>query len=227
MREYLPILKEVSLFYDIGEDELFPMLDCLGGAARRYPKGAFVFRAGEPARQVGIVLTGQVQVSREDADGNRLLLAAIGPGGMFAEAYACARAPSLPVAVTASAECRILLLDCAKILTPCSSACPFHARLISNLMEVLAQKNIMLSRKLEHLSKRTLREKLLSYLGEQSSLAGSRSFTIPFDRQALADYLCADRSALSRELGNLQRSGVLKADRNHFKLLNFHKEAES
>lgn len=225
MREHLPILTQADLFHGMEADELLPMLDCLRGTARRFSKGATVLRAGGPARQVGMVLSGRVQVSREDADGNRIVLAAISPGGLFAEAYACVRAEALPVSVTASEESHILLLDCAKLLAPCSNLCRFHATLISNLMDILAQKNILLSQKLEHLSKRTLREKLLSYLWSQATDCGARTFTIPFDRQALADYLCADRSALSREIGSLRRQGVLRAERSRFTLLGTNKEA--
>ena len=225
MRESLPILMQARLFRGIEEDELSSMLACLGGTARRFPKGSTILRAGEPVRQMGVVLSGQVQVSREDADGGRILMAAIPPGGIFAEAFACARAELLPVTVIASEDSNILLMDCSKLLTPCSNLCRFHTQLVSNLMEILAQKNIFLSQKLEHLSKRTLREKLLSYLWEQAAECGARTFTIPFDRQALADYLCADRSALSREIGKLQREGVLNAERSRFTLLTASKEA--
>ena len=220
MRTYSEQLERCLLFAGIAAEELEAVLGCIGAAERSYRRGEAILRAGEPARHMGIVLSGQVQVSRLGADGSRQLMAALGPGGLFGEAYACAGVDALPVTAAASVDdSRVLLLDRARIVTPCSAACPFHQRLISNLMEELAQKNIQLSRNLEHLSKRTLRDKLLSYLDEQAALAGTRTFTIPFDRQELADYLCADRSALSRELGKLQREGVLEASRSRFTLL--------
>ena len=146
-------------------------------------------------------LTGQVQVSRTKADGQRVVMGEIRPGGLFAESFACARAESLPVTVTAAADAAVLLIDCGRISAPCSAACTFHTRLISNLLQVLAEKNLSLAGKLGHLSGRTIRERLLSYLEEQAARTGRATVTVPFDRQALADYLCVGRSALSRTIG--------------------------
>lgn len=216
MEEFFPLLEGVLLFRGIVGEALKEVLTCLGSTDRRYPKGAVILRAGEPATHLGLVLAGQVQVSRLGADGSRQVMAAIGPGGLFGEAYACAGTQWLPVTAAAGVDSHVLLLDRARILAPCAAACPFHQGLIANLMAVLAQKNIQLSQSLEHLSKRTLREKLLSYLEEQAALAGKRRFVIPFDRQALADYLCVDRSALSRTIGGLRQEGVLEANHNVF-----------
>ena len=218
MYEYLGALRSLSLFQGISDEELLNLLECIGALARRYAKGSVIFHAGDAATHIGAVLTGQVQVSRIKADGQRMVMADIGPGGLFAESYACARAESLPLTVTASSNAVILLLDCRRLSAPCSSACPFHRRLIANLLSILAEKNLRLAGKLGHLSGRTIRERLLSYLEEQSALTGRNTVTVPFDRQALADYLCVDRSALSRTIGALQREGVLVAERERFTL---------
>lgn len=216
MEQYFSVLKSCPLFVGIEERQYAALLDCLGARVRSYGKGKAILHAGEPATQVGVVLVGSVQVCREDADGNRTIMAAIGPGGLFGEAYACAHTPSLPVSVWAAEHCEILLLNLSRVTTVCSSACDFHNLLIANLLRVLAQKNVFLTGKMEHLGKRTLREKLISYLRSQETAAG-RTFTIPFDRQALADYLCADRSALSRELARLRQEGVVEYRKNQFR----------
>ena len=213
MQAYLGALRRAALFRGMEDEQILTAVDCLGGQLRRYQKGAAVLRAGEPATHLGVVLTGQVQVSRARADGQRVVMGSMGPGGLFAESYACARAESLPVTVTAEAEAAVLLLDCRRISSPCSAACGCHARLIANLLAVLAEKNL-------HLAGRTIRERLLAYLEELSDRTGRRTVTVPFDRQALADYLCVDRSALSRTIGALQREGVLTADRARFTLHN-------
>ena len=213
MQAFLGALRRAALFRGMEDEQILTAVDCLGGQLRRYQKGAAVLRAGEPATHLGVVLTGQVQVSRARADGQRVVMGSMGPGGLFAESYACARAESLPVTVTAEAEAAVLLLDCRRISSPCSAACGCHARLIANLLAVLAEKN-------HHLSGRTIRERLLAYLEELSDRTGRRTVTVPFDRQALADYLCVDRSALSRTIGALQREGVLTADRARFTLHN-------
>ena len=210
MEAYLGALRRVALFHGMEDRELLSMLDCLGARLRQYSKGDVIFHAGDPATHLGAVLTGQVQVSRTKADGQRVVMGEIRPGGLFAESFACARAESLPVTVTAAADAAVLLIDCGRISAPCSAACTFHTRLISNLLQVLAEKNLSLAGKLGHLSGRTIRE--------QAARTGRATVTVPFDRQALADYLCVDRSALSRTIGALQREGVLTVRRDRFTL---------
>ena len=218
MREYEGALRRAQLFRDMNGEELFALLDCLGGVLRRYPRNGVILRAGDPASHLGVVLSGKAQVSRIRPDGQRVVLGEMGPGRLFAESYACAGAESLPVTVTATADTAALLLDCRRLALPCAAACGAHGKLIHNLMQVLAEKNLLLAGKLDHLSGRTIRERLLSYLEEEAARTGRRTVVIPFDRQALADYLCVDRSALSRTIGQLQREGVLEAQRRRFRL---------
>lgn len=218
MKEYFPFLTRVPLFEGIGQEELPRMLGCLNAGTAVYRKGEIILREGEPVRRVGVVVSGQVQVVKEDFSGNRNILAEIVPGGLFAESYACVHSVSLPVTVVSAAESVILWLDYTGIVSPCASACGFHTRLVENMMSVLASKNILLSRKIEHISKRTTREKLLAYLSDQAAEQGSREFEIAFNRQELADYLCVDRSAMSGELGKMQREGILSFHSNHFRL---------
>lgn len=219
MGKFLPVLRKTPLFAGIAEQDMEAMLDCLGAVERKFSRGEAVFRAGEPARWLGVVLSGRLQVCREDREGRRTVLSSVPPAGIFGEAHACAGTEALPVSVWAVEDSGVLLLDIARVVGVCPSSCTFHSRLVTNLLSVLAGKNILLSAKLEHVSQRTIQEKLLSYLSAQAARAGSDSFSIPFDRQALADYLCVDRSALSRELSALRREGILEAEKNRFRLL--------
>jgi CRP-like cAMP-binding protein len=218
MVKYLSALKSCPLFSDITEKELDSMLSCLDAIEKTYEKNAFIFLAGQPAQAVGIVLTGSVTIQHEDFWGNRAILMRLGPGEMFAEAFSCAGSKNLPVSAEAAEKTTIMLMDCRRIITTCSSACVFHTLLIRNLLNVLAQKNILLTRKIEHLTKHSTREKLLSYLSAQAQLAGAGRFDIPFNRQELADYLSVDRSAMSSELGKMRDEGLLSFERNHFEL---------
>ena len=122
MEAYLGALRRVALFHGMEDRELLSMLDCLGARLRQYSKGDVIFHAGDPATHLGAVLTGQVQVSRTKADGQRVVMGEIRPGGLFAESFACARAESLPVTVTAAADAAVLLIDCGRISAPCSAA---------------------------------------------------------------------------------------------------------
>ena len=216
--DYGPVLARCPLFRGMGAEELPALLDCLGAAPRRVEKGETVLAAGDPATHLGVVLAGRVQVSRLTAEGQRIVMGELGPGQLFAESFACARAETLPVTAVAAAGGAVLLLDSRRLAAPCSAACAFHGRLISNLLSVLADKNLFLAGKVEHLAGRTIRERLLSYLEELSARTGRDAVSVPFDRQALADYLCVDRSALSRTIGQLTREGVLAAERNRFVL---------
>ena len=218
MEKYLPMLKRSPLFLGIGEEDLKSMLRCLNARTAVYRRQEIVLLEGQPASSVGVVLSGRVQIVKEDFSGERSILTEIAPGGLFAEAFACARTARIPVTAVSVTESEVLWLDYLRVVSSCSSACRFHIILIENMLAVLASKNILLNQKIEHLSKRSTREKLLSYLSDQAAEKGANEFDIPFNRQELADYLCVDRSAMSGELSRMRREGLLSYHSNHFSL---------
>ena len=218
MKKYVEVLKKCPLFRGIDEADLLSLLTCLNAKEKTVQKDEFVMIAGDTPEDIGVVLSGGVHIVQEDYWGNRAILSAVQTGGLFAEAFACSDAASLPVSVVARENCDILFVDCKRILTVCSSSCTFHTMLIHNLTKVLAGKNIMLTRKMEHITKKTTREKVLSYLSECAIKAGTDSFDIPFDRQELADYLAVERSALSKTLCSMRDEGVLEFRKNRFSL---------
>lgn len=211
--------RDVPLFQHIDEAELTTLLSCLNARQQTVEKGDFILHQGQAPSQVGVVLEGQVHILKEDVFGNRTILASLSPPQVFAEVFSCAQVDRLPVSVQAATPCKLLMIDYRRIIHQCPAACNFHGRLIENMMRILAQKNLMLNRQIGHLSRRSTREKVLSYLAEQAQQQGTRHFTIPFSRQELADYLCVERSALSATLGNLQREGMIAFHRNAFELL--------
>ena len=219
MKKYLGILGKCPLFAGIGEDDLCRMLTCLGAKIAAFDKKYTVFPEGSPAKYIGIVLSGSVQMVRVDYFGNRSILGTAGPGEIFSEAFACAETPSLPVSFIADEPCEIMFIDSGHIIRTCQNGCGFHQQLIFNLMKDLAQKNLSFHRRIEVTSKRTTREKLLTYLAAEAQKANSHSFHIPFDRQELADFLEVDRSGLSAEIGKLKKEGILENQKNHFVLL--------
>ena len=218
MNSYPAILKRVPLFRGIAETDLEKMLDCLKAKPCRYAKESVILLAGQPVLGVGVVLEGNVQVIREDAHGNASILAELEPGELFAEALACSKTKESPVTVRSVTESAVLLLDYRRMLSSCPSSCAFHTTLIENMLYVLANKNSLLNQKIGYLSKRTTREKLMAYLSDQAVLHRSSHFTIPFNRQELADYLCVDRSAMSATLCRLRDEGVLDFSRSSFRL---------
>lgn len=222
MKKYFEILSECPLFRQIDRDDLLKMLGCLGARVEAFDKKYTIFAEGTPARYVGVVLSGSVQISQIDYYGNRSILSVAGPSQVFAESFACAGLSSVPVTITANEPCEVMLIDCGHILHTCSNNCGFHRQLIFNLMKTLAEKNILFHRKIEITSKRSTREKLMAYLMSVAKAEKSACFDIPFDRQELADYLEVDRSGLSAEISKLRKEGVLRSRKNHFELIDFY-----
>lgn len=219
MKDFFDILRECPLFDRIGDESLKEMLGCLNAKERSYKKGDAVFAEGDKAKYLGIVLEGSVQLVRVDYYGNRSILANIEPPQLFGEAFACAGLKSLPVDAVAATDTRILLLDAQRIARPCGNACPCHGQTILNLLHIVAKKNLVLHQKIEITSKRSTREKLMTYLMLQAKNAKSHTFTVPYDRQELADYLEVDRSGLSAEISKLRNEKVLECRRSTFTLL--------
>lgn len=219
MKNFHPILAACPLFDGIRSEDLVAMMGCIGGHMVAVPKGQPVLREGEPATHVGMVLSGAVRLEREDYYGNRSIIAHIKPAELFGETYACAGTPALPISVIADEDSQVLLMDCRRITTTCSSACGFHSRIIQNLLRLVADKNMVYDQKIQITSRRSTREKLLAYLDSEAKRQGSNQFSIPYDRQELADYLEVDRSGLSSEISKLRREGILESEKNRFTLL--------
>lgn len=220
MKNFFDILRRCPLFYNIDDKNLTAILGCLGAKKIFYRKNETVFAEGDPAKYIGVVLSGRVQVERVDYYGNRSLLGNVEPSQLFAEAFACGKTEILPVSVVAMEDTEVLLIDCNRLVHTCSNACEFHSQLILNLLKIVANKNIHLNQKSEIISKRTTREKLWAYLMLLAKENSSNTFTVPFNRQELADYLEVDRSGLSSEIGKMVKEGVLECHRSKFKLLN-------
>ncbi|MDD6643700.1 MAG: Crp/Fnr family transcriptional regulator [Firmicutes bacterium] len=218
MEAYYEIFSKCPLFAGISQKEMGEMLGCLNGKITGIAKGDPVFLEGDSARYMGVVLSGAIQVVRDDYYGNRSVLIVLSPGGLFGETFACAGLEALPVSAIALQNSTVLLLDCRRVLTGCTHACPFHSRLISNLLQVIAQKNLTLTQKIRYMSQKTTREKLMEFLLDQAKEQGNSEFVIPYDRQALADYLGVERSAMSAEIGKLRKEGLLESSGSHFRL---------
>lgn len=218
MKKYLSLLAGLPLFENIDSRDIPSMLSCLQAQKRCYSKDFFIRNEGDPADFIGIVLEGTIQVLQYDFGGNRRIISSFSAGDLFAEAISCAEVPALPFSIQATSECVILFLNEQRILHPCDGGCPFHNRLIRNLLIIVARKNMQLNQKLRCISHKTTAEKLLHFLNEQAKQHRSCEFSIPYDRQALADYLGVERSAMAAEISKLQKQGVLETKRNWFRL---------
>ncbi|MDR0778506.1 MAG: Crp/Fnr family transcriptional regulator [Methanomassiliicoccaceae archaeon] len=217
MKKIFENVKENPLFSDIAFSDFERMIKCLNAETRTYRKNEVILRSGDTVNFVGLVLSGGVNIKKEDNDGRIVILTDLGISEAFGEVFACAGISQSPVTIQAAEDSEILFFNYRKIITTCTSACPFHAKLIENMMRLVAQKNIELAQKIDILSKRTTRDKLLCFFDMHRGAA--KRFTIPFDREELAQYLCVDRSAMSNELCKMRSEGIIKFQRNTFELL--------
>ena len=217
-QENKPILVNNPLFQSIPESEIPGLLRHLEAYTRQYRKDTYLKMTGDPADFIGIVLSGELYICQTDFYGNRSIVASVSAGNLFAEAFACAGVTQLPTDILAAADCRVLYLGSRPLLHSCDRCCSFHHQLIANLLGIVSRKNLYLNQKLSYTSRGTTKEKLLAYLSDQAKQHHSNEFTIPFNRQELADFLGVERSAMSAELGKLAKLGILETKRRSFRL---------
>ena len=207
------------LFRDIEPANIPAMLGCLSYQVEQYAKGAFISLEGENLQNIGVILAGSVDMIKEDFWGNKTILMRMQTPSVFGETFICGTETIATVSFQAASDTTVLFLPFKRVMHTCTNACAFHHRLIENMVQLIADKNLALMRKTEVVTKKTLREKILAYLSQQAQIAGSEYFEIPLGRIELAEYLCADRSALTRELTAMKNEGILDYDRNMFRLL--------
>ena len=216
--EDLLFLSQTTLFQGTRPDEIQAMLQCLKAVLKCYPKDAILLHAGETTHVMGLVLSGSGHIENIDVWGNKSILSLVTKGQIFAETYACVPGTPMMVSAVAAEPSEVLFLPMDHLLAPAGREDSGRDVLLRNLLDVTARKNLTLTRKIFHTTPKSLRGRLLSYLSAQAVQNGCDTFDIPFDRQQLADYLGADRSALSNELSKMQRDGLLSFRKNHFVL---------
>ena len=218
MKELLRELKS-PLFDGIEPEDRMAILGCIGYYMGTFQKGDIVAFEAERIKHVGVVLSGSVDMIKEDIWGNKTMLVRMYEDDVFGETFACGSDNLSVVTFLVSQDAKILFLSFDRVMHSCSMACQFHHRLIENMLRIIANKNRDLMRKVEVVFKRTIREKILAYLSIQSQTRGSRYFEIPLGRVELAEYLCIDRSALTRELVKMKEDGLIDYDKNCFRML--------
>lgn len=219
MKPYFTILRRTQLFSGVSDEEISAMLNCLQAKLVSYKKGDYVFRQGEHIDKITVLLEGKLLIQRDDFWGNRSIVHAIGIGEMFGEAYVAPDSGAMLNDVIADEDSVVIFFDVRKIITVCPSGCKFHFKVVQNLFYAISEKNRKLMQKIGHISKRSTRAKLISYLSEESKRQNNSTFTIPFNRQQLADFLSVDRSAMSNELCKMRDEGLLLFEKNRFTLL--------
>ena len=213
LERYIDLIRAAALFRGIGDPR--PMLQCLDARVKNVPKSDVVLLTGERPRAIGLLLSGDLRIVKEDSDGNRTLIAGVLPGETYAEALCCAGVEKSPVTVLAGEDSEVMLLRYESILGVCPNACGYHTKLIGNMLSILAEKSMYLEERVEVLAIKSIRAKALRYL-ESFAPRDGREFAIPFNREGLADYLGVERSALSHELARMKRDGLIDYNKNRF-----------
>ena len=219
MKTDLLFLQNSSLFKSIEAKHFEKLCACLSAKERRFERDTFVFRAGEDIHFVYYIVSGSIHIIDEDFLGNRSIIETMQADTLFGEAYVFSSMQHYLVSVIAAENAVILELDPEKLFETCSNGCQCHTQLARNALYIVSEKVVRLTEKLGHVTQRTTREKLLSYLSVCAHREKDMSFTIPYTRQQLADYLCVDRSALSHELSRMKQQGILRYHKNYFELV--------
>lgn len=219
MKDIIEILGRTDLFKEISSQDIRNMIGCLSIRRVKYDKDEYIINAGSSINEIGVILSGSVNLIKEDFWGNRFIFQKYGPAEMFGETIVFAETNKIQVSVIANEDTEILYINSNRIITTCKSGCLYHNQLIHNMIRIISNKNVILTQKLTNISKRSTRDKILSYLSYESERNKSNTFDIPYTRQELADYLSVDRSALSRELGKLQNEEKIRFNKSRFTLI--------
>ena len=211
------MVKNHPIFQGIAFSDFQRMYGCLEAKTARYQKDDIILMSGDTVNFVGLILSGSVKIAKEDINGHMTILTLLVASELFGEVFACAGIAQSPVTVLAAEEAEILFIDYRKIITTCTASCPFRLKIVENMLKLIARKNLLLNQKIEILSKRTTREKLLCFFDMKRGVA--KKFTIPFNREELSFYLGVDRSAMSNELSKMRDEGIIAFKKNTFELL--------
>lgn len=216
--EYIKLIEKSQLLCGINASEVHSLLNCLNAKIIEFDKNEIVVHEGNLLSKFGLVVEGELQLVQYDYFGNKNILSTIGPLQIFGEAFSYSGL-KMPFTVECSLKTVVILFNSDKISTPCENCCIFHRRLINNLLKIISEKNILLTQKIECISKRTTREKILAYLSIEAVKKENNEFSINLDRQRLADYLGVERSAMSAEISKLRKENIIECKKNIFKLL--------
>ncbi|NMA84637.1 MAG: Crp/Fnr family transcriptional regulator [Epulopiscium sp.] len=211
-------LTYARLFSGVAKDEIKHLLQCLNAYSRSYKKGEYVIRYQDHISRFILVVNGTLFVTKTDHLGNQVIISRVTAGETFAEALAFSSNTFSEVSVIAKTDCDLLFIDAQVFTRVCSQACVYHGKVISNLLAIISEKNVNLIRKVDVLSKKKIRDRLMSFLKSESHKQGKKSFIVPYNRTELAEYLSVNRSALSTEISKLKAEGVIDVNRNRYTL---------
>lgn len=219
LEKYYNQIKNSPVFLGMSDDELKGLLECFGARIRKFEKEEMIIRQGDVISNIYLILDGEVNIEKDSYWGRRIIISRLGKNDNLALSFVGSKDVESSVDAITVKDTTVLVLRYEKCTSMCQNACTRHKVLINNLFRILSKENIELIQKIENVSQKTIRDKLLTYLSNEAQRQHSNSFDIHFNRQDLADYLNVDRSAMSFELSKLQKEGLIEYNKNHFELL--------
>ena len=212
-------LSNCPLFYKINEQELEKLLSCLRAKEVKFEQNAEICAYDSQNGFLGVVTQGEVVIKKLDFNGNSTILDHIQKNGVFSDIFAFTSTEANYISAYAGEPTTVIFLDYSSVFKRCKNACEYHSIFVENFLKIVIEKSKTLSQKVEILSNKTIREKVLSYASIAVKNSGSLTFTLPMSLTSFADYLCVDRSALMRELKKLSQQGILKTNKRVFTVL--------
>ena len=219
MKEYLPILRKCPLFFSLQDAEILSILACIAEPKREYTPDSYLFFLNDQVDSLGIVLDGTVEVIKETIAGNRHILNMLYAGDLFGEGIVVTANRNSPVTVRCRTNVELIYIPYSRLIHSCSNACHFHTTIIQNLCQILGDKNYFLNQKIDLLTLKGMRQRLALYLLNLSETTKSSQFTLPFNRNELADFLNVSRTSMCRELGRMKEEGIIDFQKNKIHIL--------
>ena len=213
--QHQTVLNKSRLFNGMDSGQTDRALQTLKAEFREYRKGEFLHHAGQPMSRFCLVLYGAVRVCTDDIEGSRMIMADVPPGVTFGESLCFLRIPEPMVYACAAEDTGVLWLSPEACFSDSVDA---ELELHRRFTALLAERALAMNDRIQILSKLTLRKKLIAFFTNASRNAGSRTFSVSMNRDDMAVYMGTNRSALSRELAEMKREGILDYYRNSFQL---------
>lgn len=219
MKIYLNLLKKIPLFEGVPETQIEGVLNCFNATIKKYKPNEVIWEMDDKISTVGIVLKGKIYISKDDYLGVRNIITEFSQGDLFGEVFLSAGIERSPVTVFSETDSDILFIKYNNIVETCPSACNYHITLVKNMLKLLSKRTLLLNEKIEILGKRSIREKIICYLNAQMNKTRKEEVIINFSRQEFADFLCVDRSSLSRELSKMQKDDLIEINGKKIKVI--------
>lgn len=223
LEKYKEILEKVQLFQGITWEELKRLLGCLECSVKKYRKDEYIVLEGEELYSTGIILSGSAEIIKENLSGGKAILSFLDTSDIFGEVIVCTQNKKSLVSILSKSEVDVMYINFHKIVDKCSANCGYHTKLISNMLKIIAEKNLMLNKKMDYILIKSMREKLSTFIFNKYKETKSYSFNIGINRNMMADYLNVSRASMCRELSNMKKEGIIDYYKDSFKILDLEK----